>query len=245
MPNILKWTAAGDYIYVLANFLKEEPYREWLEGICAMKNRPFIMMDNGTYELGTPIANQLLIDYTVMYRPDVVIAPDYIGDMHSTLAAFQPFRRKWKKMLANWSGTKLPQFMAVLQGKTFQELYQCYQKYREYSVNYIGVPIHVHRILGRPQFISWLRYAKKGVGAFHLLGLDDLAELWCYSGEYHVVSVDTTLPVYLCPQALFADRPKVEQVDHNAHREFAPEDQITIWHNIKQYLTVAEETGGP
>ena len=147
-----------------------------------------LIMDNGKFELGVPLAPKEVIRAAAYTRADYVVAPDYFGDVDQTVAAFKKFILE-----------PLPcKVAAVVVGQTAAEQVACYKLYQQ-----IGhVDMYCWSFLyPRSEALYMLDYDQFDLTKpHHLLGFGTIAELRTTymrlrSLDLDSVSIDTMKPI--------------------------------------------------
>jgi hypothetical protein len=142
-----------------------------------------------------------------------VVIPDTLRDMSETI------QQAWKfeKVVSNW-----PQFryMAVVQGKTYDDLQACAHDLAVLPyVNTIAIPRHVESTVGPGTRVRLAEFIATSYGQeIHLLGTnpENMGELRVFGETYRmcgVRGVDTATPYYysMANRSLYAEatqRPK-------------------------------------
>jgi len=96
----------------------------------------FLILDNSAAEDKTAVEGSSMMDIAEELRPDIVVAPDVIYTKTETLARTGSFLAKYKSDL-DVSGIKV---MAVPQGTTSEEWYNCYEAFNADSrIDWLGI----------------------------------------------------------------------------------------------------------
>ena len=143
-----------------------------------------LILDNGKFELGNPLAVELILKVANYLRADYVVPPDHFEDLGATMRSFDRLsRRKLSPRI-----TLAP----VCCGKTPQELAICHNYYIEK-----GVKVICWSFLGpRMEAIKLTKPDPQVM--YHLLGWkgkDELAECFKALLPATRVSIDTSKPV--------------------------------------------------
>lgn len=118
-----------DYDYALVHLLDEsEEYRD--NFLRAKKMGREILLDNSIFELGTAFNGYEYQKWIEQLEPTWYIVPDVLEDMKGTLENLL----QWKKYKSK------SKRIAVLQGKSYSELVQCYLSFVEEGIDKIAVP---------------------------------------------------------------------------------------------------------
>ena len=193
----------NDYDYLLPHLYDEyEEYKEFFQ----RENKQFrryIVMDNSLHELGVPYSKGRMISIIEEVKPDEFIVPDAWEDATQSM-----------RQAKEWSFIELPkgvEKVAVVQGKSFDEVVKCYQTYRWLGYNKIAFSygasyyndIFPHRnkdvgkALGRQLVIS--KMINMGLigttDRIHLLGCSLPQEFLYYKDVKQIESIDTSNPV--------------------------------------------------
>ena len=192
----------NDYDYCLPHLLDEnEDYKNYF--IKAKKSGRYIIMDNSLHELGKAYNTERLIHWIEELKPDEFIVPDVWEDYKES-----------SKNAFTWSVIDLPEGVtkiAVVQGKTLHEAFECYREYKKigykkiafsYGASYYNdICTHpnqdIGKALGRVYVISALHKTgviKKG-DRIHLLGCALPQEFAYYSDMSFIESLDTSNPI--------------------------------------------------
>ena len=160
-------------------------------------------MDNSLHELGVPYSKGRMISIIEEVKPDEFIVPDAWEDATKSM-----------RQAKEWSFIELPEGVekvAVVQGKSFDEVVKCYQTYKwlgytkiafSYGASYYN-DIFPHpnkdigKALGRQLVISkMINMDLIGrTDRIHLLGCSLPQEFLYYKDIKQIVSIDTSNPV--------------------------------------------------
>jgi len=166
-----------EYDFTLAHmWLSSEPYR--------VAYGPGSVMDNGMFELGTPLEIPELSRAVRLARPSVVIAPDYKGDATRT-------RNAWKDASAKFDC----EVAGVIQGANVQEMVDLFQWYRNQACEIICFPFRTPRVEVL-KMIAARGWFDGDTTWYHFLGLNSMEELHTLK-SFHLQhsSVDTSKPI--------------------------------------------------
>ena len=193
----------NDYDYLLPHLYDEySEYKEFFQ----RENKQFrrhIIMDNSLHELGVPYSKGRMISIIEEVKPDEFIVPDAWEDATKSM-----------RQAKEWSFIELPEGVekvAVVQGKSFDEVVKCYQTYKwlgytkiafSYGASYYN-DIFPHpnkdigKALGRQLVISkMINMDLIGrTDKIHLLGCSLPQEFLYYKDIKQIVSIDTSNPV--------------------------------------------------
>jgi len=176
-----EWSKLCDFDFVLAHkVLESEEYAKFFS------DRPRgrkLIMDNSMHELGHPLSAAELLEAAKRCRADYVIAPDKLKEVEQNYT--------WFKETHRLLGTKY-KIAAVLCGNDLQE-----------RIKFLGNVRHASMIClpyREPRY-SWFREQIEFLDArwadsIHLLGVNELAELWQWQQEPTFnFSIDTAKPI--------------------------------------------------
>lgn len=193
----------NDYDYLLPHLYDE--YKEYKEFFQRDNHRGkrYIIMDNSLHELGVPYSKGRMISIIEEIKPDEFIVPDAWED--ATLSMRQA---------KEWSFIELPKGVtkvAVVQGKSFDDVVKCYQTYKwlgytkiafSYGASYYN-DIFPHpnkdvgKALGRQLVIS--KMINMGLigktDRIHLLGCSLPQEFLYYKDIKQIETIDTSNPI--------------------------------------------------
>jgi hypothetical protein len=121
MPRIRELT---DYCYALVHLFEENSaYFEYF--VESKKLGRTVLLDNSIFELGVAFDAKKYSDWIQKLEPDEYIIPDALEDTKTTIENYKNWIRDYK----NLPGKKI----GVVQGKTYSELYDCYQFMADHS----------------------------------------------------------------------------------------------------------------
>jgi len=193
----------NDYDYLLPHLYDQfEEYKEFFQRSNHAGKR-HIIMDNSLHELGAPYSKGRMISIIEEIKPDEFIVPDAWEDATQSM-----------RQAKEWSFIELPEGVkkvAVVQGKSFDDVVKCYQTYKwlgytkiafSYGASYYN-DIFPHpnkdigKALGRQLVIS--KMINMGLigksDKIHLLGCSLPQEFLYYKDVKQIVSIDTSNPV--------------------------------------------------
>jgi hypothetical protein len=107
-----------------------------------------MILDNSAYEFyvkGETLDQEKFFEAIVELRPDMYILPDVLMDQHRTICGVEQFIEKYfVRIIQSFTMTKLssPQPMAVAQGNSAQELFDCMLRYHNMAIRNIAIPFH-------------------------------------------------------------------------------------------------------
>lgn len=166
---------------------KDEAYKQWLQNY-----EGYLILDNSVIETKKAVSIEELVDFANEIYADEIILPDVFGNAESTITLV-------KKALA-YVGVNYPgrfSIMAVLQGKTIDELKRCLDFYlTQPLIDVIGIPKNLDNFEGVYNRASleelWLEAAEHK--KIHLLGCwNTLTELLNYKHPDIIRSCDTSM----------------------------------------------------
>jgi hypothetical protein len=172
--SLAKYTTAGDFHFVIP-----QNASDFYE-----TSRNFKMLDNGAYE-GGAINFYELIKIAEKLNVDEVVIPDVIRDAKRTMWNVYKYAKEVPDRFS---------IAAVPQGKTISEFLECfYEMSKLPNLCTICFPKWLGK--SRPAVIHYLQANNRLSYMFdyHLMGLDDPTELFCYKGM-DIRSVDTSMP---------------------------------------------------
>ena len=169
------------------------------------KNVPgYKILDNSLIELGGAVDLDRVLKAAEMICADEIILPDVFQKGPETLEAVADALKKMRELHPNGWPYKL---MAVAQGRTVEEWYECYVSLmKNPDVDVIGIPkvLAKKHPQGRPYFVNNMCFLQQK--PHHLLGLwYSLTELDSYDNLNDIRSCDTVLLGYMAKHGLPAD----------------------------------------
>lgn len=174
------------HFVIATECLKDQKYLDWY------LNRPRdcrIMLDNGMFEEGHPLEVNTLLNLACQLHPDVVFAPDQVGDRYRTLDMSAEFIRK--ATAQGYDG----RIGLIPQGATAEEVSSSYTDLCDLADKYsLSVVFGISFLNDRPKVIECIQ-ANGGFSEYddhHFLGMYDLSEI--ASWPDCVVSCDTIKP---------------------------------------------------
>jgi len=223
--NLLEYTRFGDIHFILPQnatefFVNENKYK---------------MVDNGTYETGTPLDMDELVGLAQQMGANEIVLPDVINDISSTMEFVGKYAKHPKYGL---------KFAAVPQGFNAESFIACYLEFAKIpELDVLCFPIWLEKQLHlRPQVVNYLH--SKGWLAknkeHHLIGCDLLAELLCYPKGL-IRSVDTSMPFSAALAGKYIDvfrQHEGKRCNFEYTKLTAPYLDVLRW-NINKLLEVA------
>lgn len=150
---------------LLHKILDNEKYRNYYIEHC---NAPkYKILDNGAYELGKGLSNNILLEWAIRLKVDEVIAPDDFRDKDKTLDKLRLFLKH--------KDSKRFKIQAVPQGRNYNELIECYKEMMNIpEVKVIGF----NKLWNRydESFQNLLSMTKTLGKEVHLLGVNSLRD---------------------------------------------------------------------
>lgn len=216
----------NEYDFVLFHLYKEYPeYREYYLKMRHDHPERLMILDNSAYEFfvkGGTLDYDEYFEAIVELRPDFYILPDVLMDKEETLArGFGFYSNYWLKIVKAFSfaGQSSPKPLAVAQGNSADDLFDCLLKYYEDKIRNVAIPFHNsffkeeyddrcanvfrsifgvvnddHRYaLGRIQFVKNAELLLKRFDHVHLLGSHCPLEKRFHPGL--IKTMDTGYPV--------------------------------------------------
>jgi hypothetical protein len=194
----------SDYPYILGHLLSlDKDYANFYKRKLQESN--FSILDNSAFELGKSINPKEYLELIKEYRPTHFILPDVLHDMKATIDATEEFNRIANAQVIGKLDFKIVP-IGVLQGNSFQELFECFDYYitHTYGIKHIAIPFDCiknsdwHNI--RAIFFKELIKRQAGKAPFvniHFLGIENPSELLLYSKEELscIGSIDTSSPI--------------------------------------------------
>ena len=193
----------GDYLLLLAHDVLTDPMGyEALMGYCKIGNgKPFIIMDNGTVELGNPLPSEDVLKAAAVVGADCVVLPDVIGNGTATKARIN-------KDLGVLQASDFP-LMYVPQGRNMSEFISTAEWLLRMPAkpqsNYWGIPrwlTGAREFGSRKGAINTINSLHKKPGAItphiHLLGMSSnlTDDLECCQMK-NVMGIDSANPLVM------------------------------------------------
>lgn len=190
----------NNYDYLLPHLYDE--YEEYKAFFVNNRSRHTIM-DNSLHELGVPYSKGRMISIIEEIKPNEFIVPDAWEDTIKSM-----------RNAKEWSFIELPEGVekvAVVQGKSFNDVVKCYHTYKllgytkiafSYGASYYNdifphPNLHIGKALGRQLVIT--KMIKMGlIGSsdrIHLLGCSLPQEFIYYKDIKQIESIDTSNPI--------------------------------------------------
>jgi hypothetical protein len=193
----------NDYDYCLPHLLDQnEEYKNFF--LKSKETDRHIMMDNSLHELGVPYDEDRLLYWLQVLQPQEFFVADYWEDKTQSIVS----AKKWSQIQYGFPKTT---FIAVVQGKSYADVLECYQIYKDlgykkiafsYGASYYNeICPHPNKnfgkALGRIQVISKLldQGIISSIDSIHLLGCAVPQEFTWYQDMPFIKSLDTSNPV--------------------------------------------------
>ena len=190
----------GDFDFTLTHLVLGDP--EYAAFYAASSR--FKILDNSTNELLEPCSVEDIKKAYKVIRPDIVVAPDYLGDAERTLKVLEAF-------LGVFS---IDQVIPVVQGKDHVDCYRCLDKILKMGFDIVAVPYDLTCV--RTDSLNKMASCRLDVVRYavhqefrwiHLLGLTRLSEIDEYKFQSQVgMTVDTGMPIMLGQKFLGLDQ---------------------------------------
>ena len=193
-----------DYDYALVHLLEQNGrYRDTFER--AVKKGREVILDNSIFELEEAFEADRFVQWVERLKPTWYIVPDALEDMNKTLDQLDD----WLIRFDNVVGKKI----AVVQGKTYDEIADCYRYMDKANVDMIAISFdysyYTHSVPHPNKYVSWMLGRVKLLGDLlrdgiinkskphHLLGCGLPQEFSFYKhSDYNwIYSLDTSNPV--------------------------------------------------
>lgn len=195
-----------DYDYFLVHLFEEDPEYLQLARESVAKGRETIL-DNSIFELGTAFNMGKFANWVNEIKPTWYIVPDSLENKDKTISNM----REW---VENYKASVDPKckMIGVVQGKTYEELVECYEFMLSQNVDKIAfsfdLSLYERMCPTASKLLSWTIGRVTAIGQMvkdgiidtsrphHLLGCALPLEFQCYSPEWTWIdSVDTSNPV--------------------------------------------------
>lgn len=195
----------ADFDWILAHLVLSDPdYAEYYK-----QSGRFKVLDNSVNELLEPLSIGEIAAAAKCVHPDLVVAPDYLGDKEKTLESLEMAIITFSK----------ESIMPVVQGSDLDEVLSLLGEILNLGFERIAVP---YDILSSRESSSVIMASNRtkvvhliesrvpiGFG-IHLLGMTTLPELLCYNSGW-VKSIDTGVPVLLGSKGYAIDKASIDK----------------------------------
>ena len=139
----------NEYDFVLFHLYIQYPeYREYYRNLRTTHPDRLMILDNSAYEFFVKGEKLNLEEYknaVIDLHPDMYILPDTLMSKEDTLSATFNFLALYEieiiKAFAN-TGIKVPKPLAVAQGNSAKELFECLLKYHQEHIHNVALPFH-------------------------------------------------------------------------------------------------------
>lgn len=185
------------------------------------------LLDNSQYELGEPMDLRRLRMAEQLMQPEMVIAPDWLGDRDKTVYAYREASALLHSDVAG-----------VVQGTDILDMMKCYSELLKESCPFICLPFR----LARTDLMSIIvreNLLKTDVW-YHFLGLksmDELREIMDLNLPY--VSIDTSKPIKAAIHGLDLED-NLRNIPFPWDDEFTPEDVEAMKEKMQEFMEVAK-----
>lgn len=196
-----KSKAFNDYPYVLGHLIKQDSeYKEFYRK--ELQRNSFSILDNSAFELGKSIPFEELMSVARELHPSHLILPDTVHDQKATLRDSIDFYDKFcYELEEEFQITPI----GVVQGNSFEELYECIVRYTNSGIWYIAIPFDCIKdsdySIVRFQFFEYLleKLGRRDLMKLdiHFLGIQNPQELLLYTEDKKqlITSIDTSSPI--------------------------------------------------
>ena len=173
-----------DYDYALVHLIEEsKEYKEYFYSNISTdlenrRHRP-IILDCSVFELGEAFEVEKYEHYVRDLNPDIYIMPDVLGNKEATL-----------ENAAEWSKKEFERYsMAVIQGKSVDELVECYQELLKLNVDAIAIGFNHDCFVNDPATKDW----DQANGRIRLIKYLKEKKIWRTDKYHHLLGC--TLPL--------------------------------------------------
>lgn len=242
----------NDYPYVLGHLIKlDSKYREFYKQ--QLRVSDFSILDNSAFELGKSIPFEELMSVARELRPTHLVLPDTVHDKLTTLEDSIDFYNKFCEELRELEITPI----GVVQGNSFEDLYECVVKYMMSGILYIAIPFDCIKDTdyGTIRFL-FFRYLYSKLGSnrmsqleLHFLGLQNPQEMLLYSSfeKEFITSIDSSSPILhgvvgnkFTEWGTNSTKPKLKLAD-NLNIEISTDTWEIIENNINHFKKFCNE----
>jgi len=178
----LNYSEHFDFDFIIASTCLEYP--EYFEYYKKRLGNRLTILDNGAFETGEAISDDVYMTLARELQPDILVVPDVYGDNAATGCRAVNFMNMWKRQ-----PIKNTELMGVLQGESWRILDAMYRVVYKPKCKYIGFPYATG--VDRYQFLK----AHPEIENVHILGLSVLTEVYGLLQLPNVMSIDSSLPV--------------------------------------------------
>ena len=181
----------ADYDFILTHLVFEDKtYRDYYKS-----SKRWKILDNSCNELLKPVPISALAEAAELVEPDLIVAPDYLGDSKRTLESIKESIRVFG----------IEKVLPVVQGSSYKEALNCFEEIASLGCECIAVPYDMgcertdhpdQMALGRMQLVTSIISRVPISYYIHLLGMTTLEELTSYASGW-IKSVDTGVPIMM------------------------------------------------
>ena len=262
----------NEYDFVLFHLYQQYPeYRDYYKKLRETHPDRLMIFDNSAYEFfvkGETLDLDAYCAAIIDLRPDMYILPDVLMNQRETLDKTFAFLAVHEiniiRAFAN-TGKIVPKPLAVAQGNSADELFDCLLKYYQDHIHNVAIPFHNsfykeyyvdttadrfrslfgkltddHRYaMGRIRFVDDARLLLRKFDHVHLLGSHCPAEKAFYGRD--VDTIDTGYPVKcgIAGYKLFEEPAKPDIIiDDFMTTELTPAQQALIDSNINKFKSI-------
>jgi len=247
-----KSKAFNDYPYVLGHLIKlDSEYKEFYKH--QLEVSKFSILDNSAFELGKSIPFDELMSVARELKPSHLVLPDTVHDKETTLKNSIDFWEEFAVELGMLDITPI----GVVQGNSFEDLYECMKRYNRVGIDYIAIPFDCIKDTDysqiRFQFFRWLiekvGFSQLSLLNFHFLGLQNPQEMLLYSGleKELITSIDSSSPILhgisgneFTKWGCLSEKPKMKLAD-NLDIEITVSTWNKISNNINHFKKFCNE----
>lgn len=248
----------NDYPYVLGHLIKlDSEYREFYKHQLSVSS--FSILDNSAFELGKSIPFDELMSVARELKPSHLVLPDTVHDKETTLKNSIDFWEEFTVELGMLDITPI----GVVQGNSFEDLYECILKYTSSGIFYIAIPFDCIKgsdygqirfqffkyLLKKLQQSKELGQLEIGVLDIHFLGLQNPQELLLYTEDEKqlITSIDSSSPILhgisgneFTKWGCLSEKPKMKLAD-NLEMDVSEEQWVKIQNNINHFKKFCNE----
>lgn len=223
---------------ILPHLLELEAYKKYFETVQGFK-----ILDNGANEqISLPIEDLIIL--ALQNKVNEIVIPDVMADRIQTQHKIEEFLLHPAAQL--WTGS----LMAVVQGKTWDDWYECIDFYlREPAITTIGLPRLIYKYAPNKDTRVFLANYIHNMGfnkPVHCLGATPwVEEVGGLAESGHVRGIDTSYPFVMAKAlqriTMLFENEYVDRGDHNKFfMEVLNNEQYHfVEYNIYQYLRLA------
>ena len=167
----------NDYDYALVHLFETDPEYYNFFKVSKTLGRE-VLLDNSIFELGHSFEPKKFAKYVQELEPTYYVVPDVLEDSRQTCSSFNKFTLNYPDL----PGLKI----GVVQGKTYQELVNCYRFMAEHA-DYIAISFDYswYKTIAFDDFGCKLQQQMKGRRRFIKMLIDD--GIWDYGKPHHLL----------------------------------------------------------